>query len=199
MKEFKTKINDIKSCIRVLQKKKTNEVINNLILVFSTLYLILMYVIAKEVNNLSLLDTAVIVPIVSIIYTSISSCVYNIRFIRSQSNLSLLLSELDKRNINTCIKNLKDSIIITDRKIDVFNLRKDNRRVKSIGISHEDTILFLDNSSNIKGILKKDTLEILDSDILDEIRDYYILDDREVEDVVDNVEKRKIKKLVRKK
>lgn len=198
MKEFKTTINDVTRCIKILQNEKRCGVVRNLILVISVVYQVLMFLLAEVTNNVCFLDTVVSVPVITVILTSFDKFIYNVKLKKSEMNLSLLLNDLEKSGINTCVRELKKSVVVNRKEINVFHFKKEEQYVKSVNITSDQYILFLDNSSFVKGLLKRDVTEVCDNTSEDRKRSYYILDDRETEDVFDELKQVEVKKLIRK-
>lgn len=196
MREFKTNLSNIKKCLKIKEKLNTHQKLRGMLLSLVVVYQIFLFILAKKLNNPSLLDANVIAPILVVSITSLDTYICNKKLSNTTTKLSNLLSDLEKHNIKTSLKNLSNSTLYKEKNKANYKIPKDNKFDQVDQKIVDNYILFKDTNSTTKGILERNILEVTNYKEEKNTTLHYVLEEKEVEYVETQINTPK--KLIRK-
>lgn len=196
MREFKTNLSNIKKCLKIKEKLNTHQKLRGMLLSLVVIYQIFLFILAKKLNNPSLLDANVIAPILVVSITSLDTYICNKKLSNTTTKLSNLLSDLEKHNIKTSLKNLSNSTLYKEKNKANYKIPKDNKFDQVDQKIVDNYILFKDTNSTTKGILERNILEVTNYKEEKNTTLHYVLEEKEVEYVETQINTPK--KLIRK-
>lgn len=196
MREFKTNLSNIKKCLKIKEKLNTHQKLRGMLLSLVVIYQIFLFILAKKLNNPSLLDANVIAPVLVVSITSLDTYICNKKLSNTTTKLSNLLSDLEKHNIKTSLKNLSNSTLYKEKNKANYKIPKDNKFDQVDQKIVDNYILFKDTNSTTKGILERNILEVTNYKEEKNTTLHYVLEEKEVEYVETQINTPK--KLIRK-
>lgn len=196
MREFKTNLSNIKKCLKIKEKLNTRQKLRGMLLSLVVIYQIFLFILAKKLNNPSLLDSNVIVPVLVVSITSLDAYICNKKLSNTTTKLSNLLSDLEKHNIKTSLKNLSNGTLYKEKTKTNYKIPKDNKFDQVDQKIVDNYILFKDTNSTTKGILERNILEVTNYKEEKNTTLHYVLEEKEVEYVETQINTPK--KLIRK-
>ena len=196
MREFKTNLSNIKKCLKIKEKLNTHKKLRGMLLSLVVIYQIFLFILAKKLNNPLLLDANVIAPILVVSITSLDTYICNKKLSNTTTKLSNLLSDLEKHNIKTSLKNLSNSTLYKEKTKTNYKIPKDNKFDQVDQKIVDNYILFKDTNSTTKGILERNILEVTNYKEEKNTTLHYVLEEKEVEYVETQINTPK--KLIRK-
>lgn len=196
MREFKTNLSNIKKYLKIKEKLNTHKKLRGMLLSLVVIYQIFLFILAKKLNNPSLLDANVIAPILVVSITSLDTYICNKKLSNTTTKLSNLLSDLEKHNIKTSLKNLSNSTLYKEKTKTNYKIPKDNKIDQVDQKIVDNYILFKDTNSTTKGILERNILEVTNYKEEKNTTLHYVLEEKEVEYVETQINTPK--KLIRK-
>ncbi len=196
MREFKTNLSNIKKYLKIKEKLNTHKKLRGMLLSLVVIYQIFLFILAKKLNNPLLLDANVIAPILVVSITSLDTYICNKKLSNTTTKLSNLLSDLEKHNIKTSLKNLSNSTLYKEKTKTNYKIPKDNKFDQVDQKIVDNYILFKDTNSTTKGILERNILEVTNYKEEKNTTLHYVLEEKEVEYVETQINTPK--KLIRK-
>lgn len=196
MREFKTNLSNIKKYLKIEEKLNTHKKLRGMLLSLVVIYQLFAFILAKKLNNPSLLDANVTVPVLVVTLTSLDAYICNKKLSTTTTKLSNLLSDLEKHNIKTSLKNLSNSTLYKEKTKTNYKIPKDNKFDQVDQKVVDNYILFKDTNSTTKGILERNILEVTNYKEEKNTTSHYILEEKEVEYVESQMNTPK--KLIRK-
>lgn len=196
MREFKTNLSNIKKCLKIKEKLNIRQKLRGMLLSLIVIYQIFLFILAKKLNNPSLLDSNLIVPILVVSITSLDTYICNKKLSNTTTKLSNLLSDLENHNIKTSLKNLSNSILYKEKTKTNYKIPKDNKFDQVDQKIVDNYILFKDTNSTTKGLLERNILEVTNYKEEKNTTLHYVLEEKEVEYVETQINTPK--KLIRK-
>lgn len=196
MREFKTNLSNIKKCLKIKEKLNTHQKLRGMLLSLVVIYQIFLFILAKKLNNPLLLDANIIAPILVVSITSLDAYICNKKLSNTTTKLSNLLSDLEKHNIKTSLKNLSNSTLYKEKTKTNYKIPKDNKFDQVDQKIVDNYILFKDTNSTTKGILERNILEVTNYKEEKNTTLHYVLEEKEVEYVETQINTPK--KLIRK-
>lgn len=186
--------NNIKKDIHSIKSNKNSERKNGIVMGILFVYTLISFIIANRFGIFWPLENVYIVCFAGLIYNSIDSLISYVKGERSYKKIRKLAEHLDKTNIKTTADEISNSVIIEKSKKLDKEIQDDKVTKKEREVTKDTYILFLDNDSNIQGLLEKDTTTYTQKDKIKN-RQYYILEQEDIEQLEDRVTK--VKKLVK--
>lgn len=196
MREFKTNLSNIKKYLKIKEKLNTHKKLRGMLLSLVVIYQIFLFILAKKLNNPSLLDANIIAPVLVVSITSLDTYICNKKLSNTTTKLSNLLSDLEKHNIKTSLKNLSNSTLYKEKTKTNYKIPKDNKIDQVDQKIVDNYILFKDTNSTTKGILERNILEVTNYKEEKNTTLHYVLEEKEVEYVETQINTPK--KLIRK-
>lgn len=129
-------------------------------------------------------------------YNIITEFIYVSKNTKSMNKLKKIVKCLSYNNINTNTNELSNSVIIKKEAKTIKEVTDDGKYETIEDTTEDKYYLYLDNNSNIQGILEHKNTTVENFDLTDEDVKYYILEQKELKELENKVTK--VKKLVKK-
>lgn len=194
-------INIEKDIKNIKNPKKSNLIIK--VLATNIVIIVSSCILAKFIPVGTLLEKGMFVLISSLIGTGtymaidiFETIMNNIKKNKAKNQLRNVTNVLSQNKIDTNIKELTNSVIINNNKKVIIETSEDE--IKNINIEevNDKYCLFLDNDSQIQGILQRKT-KTKNNEAISEDNNYYVLEELDLESFYPKVTE--VKKLVKKK
>ncbi len=161
--------NNIKKDIHSIKSNKNSERKNGIVMGILFVYTLISFIIANRFGIFWPLENVYIVCFAGLIYNSIDSLISYVKGERSYKKIRKLAEHLDKTNIKTTADEISNSVIIEKSKKLDKEIQDDKVTKKEREVTKDTYILFLDNDSNIQGLLEKDTTTYTQKDMIKNI------------------------------